>query len=77
MSTIHFATTHINRGRIIKYLYVLRKVGNHLNGQGIQQYIKDGSKLKQKLTYHLFNSMLRGRKYLEYVLRKEGNYPDR
>ena len=38
---------------------------------------KDGSKLKQKLTYHLFNSMLIGRKYLEYVLRKEGNYPDR
>ena len=38
--------------------------------------IKDGSKLKQKLTYHLFNSMLRGRKYLEYVLRKEGNDPN-
>ena len=38
--------------------------------------IKDGSKLKQKLTYHLFNSMLRGRKYLEYVLRKQGNYPN-
>ena len=39
--------------------------------------IKDGSKLKQKLTYHLFNSILRGRKYLEYVLRKEGNYSNR
>ena len=55
---------------------MLRKIGNHLHGQGIQQYIKDGRKLKQKLTYHIFNSMLRGRKYLEYVLRKQGNYPN-
>ena len=58
-------------------MYVLRKVGNHLNGSGIQQYIKNGRKLKQKLIYNLFNIKFRRRKYQEYVLRNEDNYSNR
>ena len=67
---------YIKRGRKSKK-YILRKVGNHPIGKGIQQYIKGGRKFKQKLTYHLFNNMLRDRIYQEYVLGKEGNYPNR
>ena len=45
----------------------MKKVGNCPNGSVIQQYIKGGRKSKQNLNYHLFNNMLRGRKYQEHL----------
>ena len=52
-------------------------VRNCSNGFWIHECIKGGKKSKQKMFYHLFNDILRGIKYQEYILNQVRNYLNR
>ena len=52
-----------------------KKGENRPNSSGIHQYIKGGRKYIQNLNYHLFDNMLRGRKYQEHIQGYLGKSP--